>query len=87
MVNWNSSDGSQETKVLGESLLMLKEVVMKLVLVVVVVIMMWVLVLLERMEEIGVVILEEMEMVGVGGLGGSPGIRERNLGTAIRFAQ
>lgn len=84
MVDWNSSYGSQETKLLAESLLLLKQLVMKLVLMVVVM-MMWVLALLKGMEEIGVAILKEMKMVAVVRLRGSPRIRERKLETAIWF--
>lgn len=82
MVDWNSSYGSQETKLLAESLLLLKQLVMKLVLMVM---MMWVLALLKGMEEIGVAILKEMKMVAVVRLRGSPRIRERKLETAIWF--
>lgn len=82
MVDWNSSYGSQETKLLAESLLLLKQLVMKLVLMVM---MMWVLALLKGMEEIAVAILKEMKMVAVVRLSGSPRIRERKLETAIWF--
>ena len=82
LVDWNSSYGSQETKLLAESLLLLKQLVMKLVLMVM---MMWVLALLKGMEEIGVAILKEMKMVAVVRLSGSPRIRERKLETAIWF--
>lgn len=82
MVDWNSSYGSQETKLLAESLLLLKQLVMKLVLMVM---MMWVLALLKGMEEIAVAILKEMKMVAVVRLRGSPRIRERKLETAIWF--